>query len=334
MKKVIYALLMAICAIFILTSCETTANSISDTASAVEMPEVRENVPSMYYPDIFYYEEGEDSGVYEFSTSSEPNDYIYELANSVFAKVNKYYGIEKSAPNIKIVPNEEFDMLTGGVEIFATYKSEDKTIYIKKSFSRRYVAVLAHEYLHYLSDNGDKQGLKYNNENALLAKAFNEGATNYLTIQVFNYPDDTCVYEFETHVAELFATSIGEEKFAKAYFESDIQTLKTEFNQKTQETYPVEEMNGYNFDQFDVLVATLDSYELWLNELGYTGNTVYIEPTMRAVNSVEQTMLYFANQSGKKDEALQIMRKFLKDEYQISWSYYSKIPELAEMPIE
>lgn len=247
----------------------------------------------------------------------------------IYKNVSEYYKLEKSIPKFATGIREKDE---SNIEVYAWYDKKKDMVIINPSFDpnkQNDVAVVAHELIHYLSDNGSEEVNSYMIENYQFGTKFLEGATNYLSTQVYPFEKGLCMYEYETHCAELMANAIGEDMFRTCYFTNNIEELRKDFNETLSDIYPndvrVKDYEDIKFTAFDILVGNIDMYYLYLATI-----TDFLEEKQlfKIANSCEEELLMYNKKKGK--DATEITSNFLKNEQKISWSYFSKFSEIIE----
>lgn len=276
----------------------------------------------------------------ESTTTANGNELSYsekEKCDEVFEKINTYYGLTIPKPHVEKTTFEDYYGVSSGnsIMVTATYNSEKNVIYLFSDLDEYTTSTLAHEYIHYVADVlGNKSsmcnGFRYDKNGYALGKYFNEGACNYISTKVYPHPKDTSIYEYETHIASLFATAIGEKEFTEAYFNGDLETLRLDFNKTIESIYPCENFEGSEFDQFDTLIATQEAYYNFLNIID-TNPELLTPAVFQLINSMEETMFIYGTQKGVKSEMQEITRTFLDNSYRIDWDGFSQIKQIAEI---
>ncbi len=259
--------------------------------------------------------------------SIEPSKDVLNKMHEIYNNLCDYYKLNKDEPRYRIISKKDLAKYYGSssMEIHGLYSYKYQTIFVSDDFSTNSIPVIAHEMLHYLSDNNDAMlGCKYEYQGKCFGYSLSEGLTNYFSSKVYPYPESSCVYEYETHIASLLAEAFGEEKLLSCYISSDITALKNDFNTTLSEIYTDEVVYGVRLSAFDVFVDNLEYYAILLNVIEE------INPQMlfNLVNSEEETLLNYCQYKGKEKEFSELTKTFLLNETLISWSYYSKIPEI------
>ena len=303
--------------------------------STVEI-KVTEEEPKYYYsfPLIVTVDhDNNDITDYEKYGGNELSDSQKDVCCQVYMNIITYYGLtDKKMP--KFCSAKTMPYSNTKLNVAAFYSSKDKTIYLKEDFSgedQYDLAILAHEICHSLV--GDGNYTMYNlDSNYATGMTFNEGCVNYISSQLYPYPSDVSVYEYPTHFVKLFANGIGEEKFRKAFFDWDIETMRQDFNEVVSEYYKnVEDIYhpGLILSPFDALIGNLDMYDGLLNTITdetYENNRDLI---MKLVNSMDEELVIY-NVKKERTNASEIVKSFVANENRITWSYFSKLLEIAE----
>ena len=251
---------------------------------------------------------------YSLPIGSEPNEELTKLCSEIYQNVANYYKQEKEMPKIVIISENEMDRVekevfgveSGENDLEAFYWIEADIIYLKATFKEENAHELAHEFIHYLSDNGNEQiGFEYTIEPIRVGIPFNEGTTEYLTEKV--YPKEKkyeySSYAFEQMVVKQFILAFGEEKFTQAYFNSSIEELRKDFNNATKNAYENLVLDDLGeIDQFDSFMVSLyvcyyynmyetnmpienveEKFSYLLNILWYYGDTKGVEEKMQEI---------------------------------------------------
>ena len=236
---------------------------------------------------------------------------------------------------MKVVDNLEAES-EDSYDVYAVYGNAG-VIYIDSKLSEKNVPVLAHEMLHYFSDNHQKiNGLKYVIEDQfIVGMGLTEGITNYLSTRVFPFEKGESVYEYETHVAHMLSILIGEEKLEKSYFSSNIDIIRNEMIELIKDSYDDVKIKCYDdvpettFNCFDIFIASLDSHERYL---GAAGEVDYaVEDGMKMADSVEETLLIAAKKAGKEQECKEAIKELIKNETaHIPWSRFSNFKKMIK----
>lgn len=265
------------------------------------------------------------------------NDSERSKCDEVFERINQYYELEIPKPSVKKSTFEDFYgySMVNSIDVVASYDEETKTIFLFNELNEYNVSVLAHEYIHYVADmlnkyNTEYVGFVYAKNEYIMGRYFSEGACNYISTRVYPHPDDTSVYEYETHVASLFATTIGEKEFANTYFSGDLDMLRVDFNQALEDIYPYESFDGCEWEPFDTFIATQETYFHLLSRIDENPEVI-IPAIFTLVNSMEETMFIYGEQKDLKKEFQEIIRMFIKNSYRIDWAGYSQIQEIADI---
>ena len=313
LKKLI-ALTLTLIGMFQLTSCKNNDMHYEDEIYLKS--NYQEDDISKYYtyynPSPFFYEAEEAEETIEVPESSELNEEEKSKVNEIFAKLTKYYGIEKEMPEVRRVSKEVMNQ--GGmsaIDITGKYDIKTGVIYVTSNFEE---ATVAHEMLHYISPNG----IKYKIEENGFAVYFNEGVTNYLSTRIYPFPDGYAVYELETHQAQMLATAIGEDNLAKAYFSEDITGIRDDFNSTLQNFYANETVIGVELTPFDIYIGCIDAYFMLMAFINEDPETA-IEYISLEADTIESMMLAYGVKKGKGEEQKKLISKLLQNEDRISW---------------
>ena len=315
-KKVISILLIVVLAVS-LCSCTTPRN----------------NVAPYYYTVAPFTETSDNSEEVFFANHTTPSDTILSEMYEIFDNLTSFYGIEKDYPNFQVVSSSELQW-SDALDITGFYDSSTKTVYVSDSFNRKSIPTIAHEIMHYLSDNGDVYGLMYQKNSYTLGSAITEGITSYFSAQVYPFGNHTSVYEYETHIASLMAIALGEDKLLNAYLASDVESIANDFNLALENIYPMEKINRFAFTPFDIFLNNLDYYTTILSLLSPSlENSLYdalSSYSMDLVNSCEETMMYYCAEKGCVSDYVNETSSFVDSEYIIPWSYCSALPILLK----
>lgn len=322
-QKKIVALTLTLIGMFQLTSCKNNDMHYEDEIYLKS--NYQEDEISKYYtyynPSPFFYEMDEAEETIEVPESSNLNEEETSKVNEIFAKLTKYYGIEKEMPEIRRVSKAVMNQgNTSAIDVTGKYDRVTGVIYVTRNFEE---ATVAHEMLHYLS--GD--GFRYNIEGNEFAVHFSEGVTNYLSTKLYPFPDGYSVYELETHQAQMLATAIGEDNLAKAYFFEDITSIRDDFNSTLQNFYANETIIGVGLTPFDIYVGCIDAYSMFMTFIDEDPETV-IEYISLEADTIESMMLVYGIKKGKGEELKKLISKLLQNEDGISWSYYTSFSEM------
>lgn len=151
------------------------------------------------------------------------------IGYEVFEKIAGKYNLSNTdMPAIKSLTNDDFKSASS-MNVMARYSPELKTVIIAKNFGEEGKSYLCHEYFHYLSDNKDDNSLGFeylidsNKETYLVGHGLNEGVTNFFSTKVYKHPEGTCIYEFETHIADMLSVAYGEEELWNYFINGDIE---------------------------------------------------------------------------------------------------------------
>ena len=251
-----------------------------------------------------------------------------QICEEIYYNVCKYYNIEKDMPNFYIAQEEHG---TSTMNVYAYCR--ENTVFVKEElFSTgddNVKATIAHEIVHYLGC------LIYEEHECELGNAFNEGVTNYLSTQVYTFPEGTSVYEYETHCAKMIANAYGEEKIRESYFNSNVQNLRDDFNNAVKGSYPeYEEISVENVNKkitsFDVFVNNLEFYLIILNRLQNQDGVSVSEKKSwitKILNSCEEELLFYNQQKGT--DGTQITKDLLENP--TVYIPFGEITEFASM---
>lgn len=245
-----------------------------------------------------------------------------QKVSKIFENITNYYGIEKEMPEIRVVTEEEMNSETGSINVTGKYFRDMNVIYIVEDFEE---ATVAHEMVHYLSG----EGLIYVSNGMQFGRLFDEGVTNYLSTRIYEFPEEGyCVYELETHQAEMLASIIGEDKLAEAYFSGDITILRDEFNATLRDIYENEIVEGVELTPFDVYVGCIDAYFMFLSNIEYDTEVIIDYISMEA-DTIESMMMMYGRQKGKESELKELVKNLIANEEMIAWSYYTSFSEMV-----
>mgnify|MGYP004612482465 FL=1 len=148
------------------------------------------------------------------------NEYLYILSNNIRS-------VKLSKQNIS---SDEIDIKQGSFHAGGYYCEKNEIIYYDESlykyfFKNDYIKalkqILTHELFHLSStkikDNNVYSGLSYN----ITGNALNEGYTELLTNNLFNYNHILTNYEYEKRIAFLISNFLGSNNMNKIYFTTD-----------------------------------------------------------------------------------------------------------------
>ena len=251
-----------------------------------------------------------------------------QICEEIYYNVCEYYDIEKEKPNFFVAQEEH-----GSQTIVVNAYCRGNTIFVKEELfstgDENARATIAHEIVHYLGS------MVYEEHECLFGNALNEGITNYLSTQVYRFPEGTSVYEYETHCAKMIANAFGEEKLRKSYFNSNVQDLREDFNNALKGIYPkyesisVENVNK-KITSFDVFTNNLDFYFLILKNLENQDGVSIAEKKSwlsSMMNCCEEELLVYNEQKGM--DATEITRQLLEDP--AVYIPFDKMTEFASM---
>ena len=257
--------------------------------------------------------EGESIDVEASELSEEDTKEVY----SMFTDVAKYYGVFKPMPKVMFAKKEDLSELVGGIEREACYTRNDTTIYLSieddfSNLSLEQKNTIAHEYLHYLSDNGERRGFIYYSTDAKgysieYNRFFNEGATEYLAEKFTGYDGDS-PYKLHVVLAEQIATVVGEETFEKAYLKSNDEEIRNMFNDNVLPWYKSYEQSEIIYDAWDSFGCAC--FPLWAGLLDEVDSEV-IDFTAYFVG-LEEEVMFFAKNMDKEKEAKEILSKHMQ----------------------
>ena len=289
MKKLIVSLLFVVCCMIF---------------SACKAEEIR-----YYYSAPVASVENEEKISSEITSISDEQK---EICLEVYQKLVSYYKIEKTVPNFSYFGKNDYSDTETLMNVRAYYDSNNKTVYIKTGFSKNKndIATVCHELLHYLSDNGE--GAYYTVGKYRLGNKFLEGVTNYLSTQIYEFDGSTSIYEFETHVAKMFANAFGEDNLRKSYFTNDWSSLKADFDALMCEYYPNEEYEEETFSPFDVFMGNMNTYNLLLSVIDVFPESM--QDIIKVCDSCEEEIYLYNSVKGNKDSAEVIIKDFLKND--------------------
>lgn len=321
--KRFFSMLVVLIMLFALVGCNSSTDA-TIAKNEANVPRFFNPIP--FYPEIVKYEEPDVETV--TITSKEQKRF-----EDIFEALSQGYGINKSSPNLRVISAESMYRGYGTIEVDAFYTEYADTITWVEGTLSEQESIAAHEVLHYLSDNGEFVGIRYNICGYSAGSSLDEGITNLFSTQYFPHQDGLCIYEFETEVAELFSIIYGEE-FEKIYFSSNVESLKEDFNKDVQDIYFGIDYEFYNGEvafltPFDILVGSLNAYtnSLMLIEQNPEEHIVVV---MSQVDMITEMMLYYAKANGKEKEVKKSLKEFVKNEKMIAWSEYSSILEIIE----
>jgi len=270
-------------------------------------------VDPKFYQARIWYDEIPDSELKSGVIPQELPKDLKELAVKICKRVSEYYGIdgiEKKLPKIAMLDDATLRWLLGvsqDTDVFGIYVPADEAIYLSGAFSEANAPVLAHEYLHYLSNNGEVSGLKYNKSGRSFGRYFNEGITNYLTYRLF--PDEKIIcYEYETHFAEQLAICVGEEVLEKAYFNSDTSELREIINKALSKYYSPNNIFGIELDVFDLIVGQIEEYAI---SLAYSTDETSFNEALKMLDSLEEEIFFLGRSIGKTQQQKEALKSFM-----------------------
>lgn len=211
--------------------------------------------------------------------SKTPVDELYtEYTLQVFEEISQMYGLEKSAPNIGYFHPHG--------TIFSQYSKNCIYIdFMNYSNIEDAKSAIAHELVHYLSDDNVLFGFDYAlDDTYLFGHTFTEGVTNYFSTK---YAPDSC-YQYETHVASLIAICYGEEALANDFFSSDVTKLKSDFDNSLKKYYRNQRLDSITLTPFDIMTSMLNTY----------GQSHDDQIRINQMLAIDEMLLYYAKQKG------------------------------------
>ena len=252
-----------------------------------------------------------DFALYPFSSKNDNDnipEYAYEITdeatlklfNDLFITVTEYFNVTIEPPQIKRIDDQ--DQSYGGF-----YNRSDGTIYINTSCDLPYFeTIIVHEIIHYISDGNIYSGIVYTldiqGDIAGMGSYLNEGLTEYFAQEIkhFNYvKNELDVYYFESYVAKILSTIIGEEKLKEIYLNNSYQELKDLFNKHLDTSFGLHE-DDINLDAFDFFCMQVDAYSTEYDE--------YVKGLR--MNSILDELLIIAKGEGKEKEVKKIINEF------------------------
>lgn len=282
--------------------------------------------PTYYVnPDMFSGVTKETTSGSLFATVSDPREKTFSIVREVFDNLSAFYGIKKDFPTIKEVPAQEIHADTG---ILAVYYPVTKTIYISDYIpcsSSDMKALVAHEIMHYFSDNEKSVGFKYYMDNNLLGNSLNEGVANYFSTKLYPIDVHFSLYEYETHIANLFAMAFGEEELLKAFLSSDIESLKADFNSALSDVYPEEQIGDITLTPFDMFANNFDLYEYNLMR----SDDEHFQVSFLFANSTEEMLKFYCESKDLKNAFSDETNNFLEYKSIIPWKDFSYLYSIA-----
>lgn len=324
-KKVSIVIIIAMLAMVLLTSCSNQKGASSEVSYYNPIPYVREVVDNTDY-NFYVHFEGRELNATEKQTF-----------NQIYKKLAISYNSQKEMPLVQIVTQKELLDAYGNSSIIprGVYVSELKTLFVVEGAFENAIAVIAHEIMHYLSDNSSLQSLCYEKDNLMYGLHFSEGVTNLLSTKYFPFSMDSSVYEFETQVAKLFSIAYGEEELAQGYLSSNFEALKNDFNNALEGIYFEKEVKlefldphvTVNMSPYDLMVSCVDSYFLFLSCVE-SPDDEFTEFAMSQVDTITEMLLHYGEVKGVREEMEKSLSDFITNEYLISWSHYSNIGEM------
>lgn len=296
MKKKIFALAMvAILSLMFFTSC------------GKKEPEFFEKGYAYVTPDYYFTEVKQPKGV-------EPSEALQEKIENIFETLCTQYNIQKELPKIEVITKKQAKKFWGNTdEVGDLGQYNDGVLYLLENCHE---GVIAHELCHYLSDNGEVEGMHYQAEDIIIGRYFNEGITNYFSTKLFPHDEYYSIYEYETHVAKLLAIIYGEENLQNAYFSGNPEGLRNDINACIQEYYEVYHLNGVPMYAFEAMATSIDTYTMaYLYAVqGPAVDEFYYEDIALSnaeAQSVEEMLLFYAREKGVEKEVKKEIKSFM-----------------------
>ena len=208
---------------------------------------------------------------------------------SVFEDISKLYDVEKNRPNIAhFHPHDNITSQYSKGCIYIDFLS-----YVNIEDAK---GGIAHELIHYLTDNGQFTGFRYTlNDTYIFGQSLSEGVTNYFSTKYAPNP----TYQYETHVAKLVSICYGEEKL-NDFFSTNVSNLRNDFNNSLKKHYPNQTYDSLTLTPFDLMTSVLNTYS------DSTDDSVQ-ETQMLAV---EEMFLYYAKSKGYESEVKEEISNF------------------------
>ena len=283
MKKIIYLMLMLF--VFLTCGCE----------------EVKESVEPRYYHSFFWYNQKPNVD-YIFNDAQDVSDEVYNLCSEIFYNLTRYYHLDKPMPSIKFVSSTFIEETN--ISYDALYYSG--TIFLQKDTDIRKVkGTIAHEFCHYLADNGSREGLHIPYDvadSSYLGAYLDEGVTNFLASKLYDTSEQ---YPLETHVAEMLEKVVGEEALANAYFSSNPESLAEDFNNSLRKFYYTDELEPYT-----VFMSALDFFSTNLYSASHRSESL-VSDMLSAIDTFEEMLLIYGHEKGVVEEQKIIIEKLL-----------------------
>jgi len=210
----------------------------------------------------------------------------------VFEEVSQMYGIEKSAPSIAYFhPHDHIYSQYYDGYIYINFMDYD-TVEDSKS-------AIAHELIHYLTDNNGVFAFEYTLEDTyLFGNAFNEGVTNYFSNK---YAFDDTAYLYETHVASLIAICYGDKALENDFFSSDITKLRADFNNSLKKIYANQRFDNVTLTPFDLMTSMLNTF----------GMTADNQVRINQMLAIEEMLLFYSKAKGCENEVKMEISNFI-----------------------
>jgi len=283
------------------------------------------------------------SNLEEAETSGAPlvgiplDDYSKEKIQQLLLNLKEAYGIEKQLPPSYLVSSEELERWAYGEEhpnitVAGLFDQKKGRLFVSDVEDN---ATILHELIHYLKDDGSgNYRLGYQLDDFRQGAAFEEGATNFLASEIA----PVVSYQFETFVAETFATAYGKEAFQKDFFSSDMfEKFRDDFNQSLENVYEEAILEGLVLTPFDILVGDLETYRFCCTIVG----TEYDQVTQfgvsasaldaaRVGDSIVEMLLFYGEAKGVKAEQQELLKEFLEKEEMSWWTALSNLEKLAK----
>ena len=209
---------------------------------------------------------------------------------SVFEDISKLYGVEKSKPNIAhFHPHDNITSQYSKGCIYINFLS-----YANIEDAR---GVIAHELIHYLTDNGQFTGFRYTlDDTYILGQSLSEGVTTYFSTK---YAPDSA-YPYETHVAKLVSICYGEERLKNDFFSTNVSNLRNDFNRSLKKHYPSQNYGSLTLTPFDLMTCCLNTY----------GDSTDDSVQKSQMLAVEEMFLYYAKSKGYESEVKEEISNF------------------------
>lgn len=278
----------------------------------------------------YYYEQPIAYKTTETSPTSDQDDEEYVQLNKetldtcqgIYNTIIQYYNLSNPMPAFYATHT----YMKGESAIYGHYDREKNVIFVSEDVDDKemFIAVVAHEICHYLVNKEEFAGYGYMVEDYTFGTQLEEGCTNYISTKVYPFPKGTCVYEYETHCAEILANAYGEEKFVEDYFNHDFQSIRDDFNTALKDVYPDCDGTEYvpiKMTTFDVFAGNLELYNACLNISDTNGLRM-------CANSCEEQLLKYSQQKGK--DSTKYTRLLIDNQYMIPWSRVTDFNKIME----